>query len=141
MNTFVGFRLFSEVKRFTQMDCNSREKALEPEIQTSYQQLKAKAPACLRLLLWPEEDEKQMRLVNKLFDSPLRALKCEVVCFNSQNNDDHDVCISASVDLERATTSISFSSGDSGLKLGGSAAVGEVKVEVERNSVEAEASR
>jgi hypothetical protein len=60
-----------EVKHY--MTLNLRDS--DPKVNTSLEQLKAKAPSCLRLLLWPEKNENQLRLVNKFFDSALRSAR------------------------------------------------------------------
>jgi hypothetical protein len=86
------------------------------KVNVSLEQLKAKAPTCLRLLLWPEKDKTQLRLVNKFFDSPLCIQKQRVVCCSARGEDEELLC-SASVDPVKVLTSFSFDSDDSTLNL------------------------
>jgi hypothetical protein len=111
--TFEAFRLFNEVKHY--MTLNARE--FDPKVNTSLEQLKAKAPSCLRLLLWPEKNENQLRLVNKFFDSPLCIQHEKVLCCSA---DDEELLCSATVDTVKVLTSFSFNSDDSSLNLGAS---------------------
>jgi hypothetical protein len=101
LDTFEAFRLFNEVKFCTSFEMY---KSLEPKLKEPYEQLKSKAPTCLRLLLWPEGDPVQ--LVNKFFDLPLSIENNAIVCCNSKNEKG-----STSVDRESALTTFSFNHG------------------------------
>jgi hypothetical protein len=76
-NTFEAFRLFHEVKYYMKLDTY---KSLHPKWKLAFEELKAKAPTCLRLLLWSEGDENQLQIVNKLFDSSLSVHQDRIVC-------------------------------------------------------------
>jgi hypothetical protein len=45
-----------------------------------FEELQAKAPPCLRLLLWPEPAGAKFRLVNKFFNFPLFSSNSKVYC-------------------------------------------------------------
>jgi hypothetical protein len=83
-------------------------KSQEPEVMASFEELKAKAPTCLRLLLWPDKDENQLQLVNKFYDSPLSIHVDKIVCSNS--SPDTNLC-TATVDPITALTTFSLKSG------------------------------
>jgi len=100
MNTFEAFCLFSLVKL---------NKSQEPEVMASLEELKAKAPTCLRLLLWPDKDENQLQLVNKFYDSPLSIHVDKIVCSNS--SPDTNLLCTATVDPITALTTFSLKSG------------------------------
>jgi hypothetical protein len=101
INTFEALWLFNEVKRC--LSCDSVQ--LRPEVKASFEQLEAKAPACLRLLL-SQPAGQNLRLVNKFFNSSLCIQQDRVVCCNSA-----DVC-SLTVDPDTALTTFSFPSLD-----------------------------
>jgi hypothetical protein len=110
MNTFEAFRLFNEVK-YNMEDDNYESQ--EPKLKASFEELKAKAPTCLRLLLWPDED--RLRLVNKFYDSPLGIQQENFLCSNSSL--DTELLCRASIDLDTALTIFSFKSGTKRCKL------------------------
>jgi hypothetical protein len=112
MNTFEAFRLFNMVKLCMAFDCY---KNLKPECKASYEQLKAKAPTCLRLLLWPDQEENQLQLVNKFFDSSLYIQKEKIVCSNVPPN--KDLLCSATVNPKTSLTTFSFKCGTKRCKL------------------------
>lgn len=75
MATFEYFAIFVQVK-----DLMSREKfsSLDASEKLPFEELKAKAPDCLRLLLWPETDAgAKFRLVNELLENPLYCYDSE----------------------------------------------------------------
>jgi hypothetical protein len=113
-NTFEAFCLYNMVKH--NMLFNNYE-SLQPKLKASFEQLKAKAPSCLRLLLWPKEDEKQLRLVNKFYDSPLCIQDEKVFCCSSQEDNDQEQLCSVSVEADTALTTYSFKCGDTRWKL------------------------
>lgn len=117
-NTFETLCLFNEVK--FSMSLNSY-KFQKPQLKAAFEELKAKAPACLRLLLWPERDEIQLKLVNKFFDEPVSIQKNLVVCCNSQNADEGSTM---TIDPETALTTFSFKSGNTCWKLDAAALEG-----------------
>jgi hypothetical protein len=104
-NTFECFRLFNMVKLYMAFDNFG---TLKPELKTSYEELKGKAPSCLRLLLWPEENEEQLQLVNKFFDSPLCIQQDKIVC--SSSSPEKELLFGTSVDRDTALTFFSFKS-------------------------------
>jgi hypothetical protein len=110
MNTFEAFCLFNMVKYYMAHD---HYKTYAPTLKASFEELKAKAPTCFRLLLWP--DENQLQLVNKFFDSPLCIQQDKIVCSNSSL--DKDLLCSATVDPKTALTTFSFTSGAKSCKL------------------------
>jgi hypothetical protein len=112
INTFESFQLFNMVKLFMS---SGYYKFQKPELKASYEELKAKAPACLRLLLWPEGEENQLQLVNKFFDSPLCNQQDKIVC--SSSSLDKELLFTASVDRDTALTTFSFKSGAKNCKL------------------------
>jgi hypothetical protein len=69
--------------------------------------MKAKAPACLRLLLWPDEGD-ELRLVNKFYDSPLCIQQDRVVCYDAL---DKELLCSATVDSDEKLINLGFKSG------------------------------
>jgi hypothetical protein len=106
MNTFEAFSLFNMVKyNMGLMNYESQK----PEVKASHEELKAKAPTCFRLILWPDEEEHQLQLVNKFFDSSLSIQQDKSVCSNS--SPDADLLCSATVDPVTALTTFSFKSG------------------------------
>jgi hypothetical protein len=109
MDTFEVFYLFNMVKLY--MSLNN----LHPKLKSSFERLKAKAPACLRLLLWPEEEENQLRLVNKFFDAPICIQQEKIVCSSSSLN--QELFFSAAVNPYTALTTFSFKSGTTYCKL------------------------
>jgi hypothetical protein len=109
-NTFEAFHLFNEVKRHMSLDSYQTQ---TPEVKNYFDRLKSKAPAFLRLLLWPEEKESQLRLVNKFFDSPLCVRNEKVICCTSEE----ELLCSATVDPVKVLASLSFESGDAPLTL------------------------
>jgi hypothetical protein len=111
-NTFEAFRLFHEVKYYMSLD---RFQSLDPELKSSFEQLKAKAPTCLRLLLWSEGDENQLQIVNKFFDSSLSFHQDRIVC--SSSSLDQELFCSAAFDPDKALTTFSFHSGTKCCKL------------------------
>jgi len=82
-----------------------------PEIKATFEQLKSKAPAFLRLVLWPQRQEKKLKLVNKFFDSPLHIQQDAVVCSDSCSDKELLIC-SATLDPLKMQTSLSFLSGN-----------------------------
>jgi hypothetical protein len=110
MNTFEAFSLFNMVKYYM---AHAHYKTHAPTLKASLEELKAKAPTCLRLLLWP--DENQLQLVNKFFDSPLCIQQDKIVCSNS--SPDKDLLCSATVDPKTSLTTFSFKSGTESCKL------------------------
>jgi len=112
MDTFEAFCLFNEVKQYMELDsCEDQE----PELKAPLEQLKAKVPICLRLILWPKEDENQLRLVNKFFDSAVCIRQEKIVC--SSSSLDKELFFSAAVDPDTALTTFSFYSGTTYCKL------------------------
>jgi hypothetical protein len=102
-NTFEAFCLFNLVKQCMEVD---NYKSLQPHWKRSFEQLKAKAPACLRLLLW---DQDQVQLVNKFFDSTLCIQHEKIIC--SSSSSEKKIFCSTSVDRDTALTTFSFKSG------------------------------
>jgi hypothetical protein len=88
-----------------------------PEVKASFEQLKAKAPSCLRLLLWPESDETKMQLVNKFYGSPLCILQHRVLCSGSSVENDGEHLCSATFDPDKVLTSFSFLAGNTAMTL------------------------
>jgi hypothetical protein len=72
--------------------------------QKNFEELKAKAPPCLQLLLWPEPAGAKFRLINKLFNFPLSFSASKVFCCPTENQND-DQLWSAEVDLSKDLTS------------------------------------
>jgi hypothetical protein len=107
LHTFEAFCLLHTVRIY--LDENS----LEPLAFEALEKLKAKAPTCLRLILWPDEENgNELTLVNKFFNSPLCIQQDEVVCCKPQR-DEEQIC-SASVQAQNALTSFTFKVGDTG---------------------------
>jgi hypothetical protein len=111
-NTFEAFRLFNELKFYMALDSYE---SLEPLLKESFEQLRAKAPSCLRLLLWPQEDEKQLKLINKFFDSTLCVQNEKIICC-SQDESEELLC-SVAVDSGKVLTRLSFEAADAPLTL------------------------
>jgi hypothetical protein len=111
-NTFEAFRLFHEVKYYMNLDTY---KSLHPKWKLAFEELKAKAPTCLRLLLWSEGDENQLQIVNKLFDSSLSVHQDRIVCSSASLG--KELHCSATVDPDTALTTFSFKSGAKCCKL------------------------
>jgi hypothetical protein len=102
-NTFETFRLFNEVKRCMNLDSyDSRNE----KVKASFEHLKAKAPSCLRLLLWPAQH--QLKLINKFFDSPLCICEEKILC--CLEGDGREQLCSATVHRDLALTTLSFHS-------------------------------
>jgi hypothetical protein len=79
LKSFETFRLFNEVKR--QMSDIYFKSYLEPAFKKPFEELKEKAPACMRQLLWPE-DTTEFQVVNKFFNATLSVQEdSSVVCF------------------------------------------------------------
>jgi len=112
MNTFEAFCLFNMVKLYMALD---RYKILEQKLKASYEELKAKAPTCLRLLLWPDQEDNQLQLVNKFYDSSLCIQQDKIICSNSTL--DKELLCSATIDPVTALTTFSFKSGIKNCKL------------------------
>jgi hypothetical protein len=112
MNTFEAFRLFNEVKKIMK---RTDYDSLEPEAKASFEELKSKAPTCLRLLLWPDKEENQLQLVNKFYDSPLSFKQDQFICSNTSL--DKELLCSASVNRKTSLTTFSFKSGTESCKL------------------------
>jgi len=113
-NTFEAFCLFNMVKHIISLDSY---KSLELKLKAPFEQLKAKAPNCLCLLLWPDEDERQLRLVNKFYDSPLCIQDEKVFCCTSRVDNDQEQLCSVSVEAETALSTFSFKCGNTLWKL------------------------
>jgi hypothetical protein len=113
LNTNEAFCLFNELKRYMTLDSPECE---APEVKAAFNKLKAEAPKCLHLLLWPEDETRQqLRVVNKFYDSPLWVQQEQkLFCFSGA--EDEQTC-SVSVDPNTALTSFSFKSGDACWKL------------------------
>jgi hypothetical protein len=107
MNTFEAFSLFNEAKY--NMASRISYKNLEPKWKAPFEQLKAKAPTCLRLLLWPDQDQNQLQLVNKFYDSSLSIQHDKIICTNS--SPDNELLCSATVDPITSMTTFSYKSG------------------------------
>jgi hypothetical protein len=106
--------VFNELKHYM---LSQRFHSLDQEEKRQFEQLKAKAPNCLRLILWPDEDERQLRLVNKFYDSPLCIQDKKVFCCSSQVDNDQEQLCSVSVEADTALTTFSFECGDTRCKL------------------------
>jgi hypothetical protein len=105
LHTFEAFRLFSQVHyAMTLKDCYSEDL----KVLASFEKIKAKAPACLRLLLWPENH--QVCLVNKFFATPLCSQEDRIVC--SSNAVDKELLCKATVDTDKELIKLSLNSGD-----------------------------
>jgi len=113
-NTFDALRLFGEVKRY--MSLNSYDIQV-PEVKASFEQLKAKAPSCLRLLMWPERDDTKMQLVNKFYGSPLCILQHRVLCSERSDDKDGEHFCSATFDPDKVLTSFSLLAGNTAMTL------------------------
>jgi hypothetical protein len=113
LNTFDALRLFSELKKY--MALNSYE-IQAPQVKVAFEQLKGKAPSCLRLLLWPERDETEMQLVNKFYGSPLCVRQHKVLCSGSPRKGGENLC-SATFDPDRVLASFSFPAGNTATTL------------------------
>lgn len=114
LNTFEAFCLFNELKNY--MALESFE-SLQAEEKSSFERLKAKAPTCLHLLLWPEGNENQLRLVNKFFGASLSVQQDRIVCINSEKDRDDELNCSATLDPVEALINFSFKSGHTTLNL------------------------
>lgn len=115
-DTFEAFCLFNEVKRCL----NSVQDDKAP-----LEQLKGKAPVCLRLLL--ASDHSPLRLVNKFFNAPLCVQHEKVLCCSRPVRDGEETC-TAKVHPDTALTSFSFRPEDTCWKLEASATDGVAKV-------------
>jgi hypothetical protein len=98
LGTFEAFRIFTRVKH--NLNCSPIDVLSKQE----FQKLQAKAPTCLRLLLWPEPAGAKFRLINKFFDCPLVSSDSNVFCCLPKNQKD-DQLWSAEIDPSTGLTS------------------------------------
>jgi len=98
LGTFEAFGIFTFVKFYlSSTSTNAFHKQ-------NFEKLKAKAPPCLQLLLWPKPAGAKFRLVNKLFNFPLSFSASKVLCCPTENQND-DQLWSAEVNLSKDLTS------------------------------------
>lgn len=115
-NSFEAFCLFNEVKQTMLRDNFA---TLKPIYKAPFEELKAKAPACLHLLLWPEKNKIRFRLINKFYDTPLCIHEEQVFCCTCHQEKDFEQLCSVFVDPDTALVTFSFKSGDTCWKLDG----------------------
>jgi hypothetical protein len=72
LGTFEAFRIFT----LTKEDQN----AAHSSWREKYEELQAKAPPCLQLLLWPKPAGVKFRLVNEYLKTPLYCVNMKVLC-------------------------------------------------------------
>jgi hypothetical protein len=104
-DTFESFCFLNEIKQQMELNFNEPQKK---EMEEVVGIMKSEMPTCLRLLLWPEQ---QIRLVNKFCDTALCIQGREVVCCNSQQDDEQ--LFTATVHPETTLTCFELQSGDS----------------------------
>ena len=109
MNTFEAFRLYNEVKDYIEYIDLVNVQSYEPEFEEAFEELRAKIPTCLRLLLWSDlgrGKKLKLQLVNKFFNTPLRFQQDRFVC--SDSSSDKEIFFTTYVDANTALTTFCF---------------------------------
>ena len=108
LGTVQVFEIFTMVKYYKSGGNYSEVKS---STKLLFEELQAKAPPCLRLLLWPEPAGAKFRLVNKFFNFPLSSSNTKVLCGLPADRKEEQMW-STEVDLETSLVTFTIQDGN-----------------------------